>query len=109
VGGFPNRLNLDSLCVDGKVKESAQLAKRSTSHTRGRTASECRELAAKTRDGGVVRRLLGMALLLEGQPRGEAAKVSGMGRQIVCDWVHRYNASGVAGLPPAYARAVRRR
>jgi transposase len=64
----------------------------------GHTASELRELAAKTRDGGVVRRLLGMALLLEGQPRGEAAKLSGMGRQILCDWVHRYNASGVAGL-----------
>jgi transposase len=64
----------------------------------GHSASELRELAAKARDGALVRRLLGIALLLEGRPRGEAAKISGMGCQILCDWVHRYNAAGVAGL-----------
>jgi len=57
-----------------------------------------RELAAKTQDGAVMRRLLGMALLLDGQPRGEAATATGIGRQILCDWAHRYNAAGVAGL-----------
>jgi hypothetical protein len=62
------------------------------------SASALRELAARTPDGAVVRRLLGIALILEGRPREEAARLSGMDRQILCDWVHRYNAEGVAGL-----------
>jgi transposase len=63
-----------------------------------RTAAELRELATKTKDGAVVRRLLGIALLLDGSARGEAAAASAMDRQLLCDWVHRYNAEGVAGL-----------
>ena len=39
-----------------------------------------------------MRRLLGIALLLDGWSRGEAATASGMDRQTLCDWVHRYNA-----------------
>ncbi len=62
------------------------------------SAAELRELASRTQDGAVVRRLLGIALLLEGWPRGEAATAIGMDRQLLCDWVHRYNAEGVAGL-----------
>ena len=54
-----------------------------------RSAAELRELATKTRDGAVVRRLLGIALLLDGWSRGEAASASGMDRQTLCDWVHR--------------------
>jgi transposase len=65
---------------------------------RDHSPSELRRLAAKTADGGKVRRLLGVALVLEGRPRGEAASASGIDRQILCDWVHRYNVSGVAGL-----------
>jgi transposase len=64
----------------------------------GRSAAELRELAARTRDGAVVRRLLGIALLLDGWSRSEAATASGMDRQTLCDWVHRYNAADVAGL-----------
>ena len=63
-----------------------------------RSAAELRELAVKTEDGDVVRRLLGIALLLDGWARGEAATASGMDRQTLCDWVHRYNTAGVAGL-----------
>ena len=63
-----------------------------------RSAAELRALAVKTEDSDVVRRLLGIALLLDGWPRGEAATASGMDRQTLCDWVHRYNAAGVAGL-----------
>src|SRR5271170_7003919 len=37
------------------------------------TATELRELAAKTQDGAVVRRLLAIALVLEGYPREAAA------------------------------------
>lgn len=62
------------------------------------TASALRELAARTRDGAVVRRLLGIALILEGHPREEVARLSGMDRQTLRDWAHRYNADGVAGL-----------
>src|ERR1700674_2282414 len=62
------------------------------------SASALRELAARTRDGAVVRRLLGMALILEGHPREAAARLSGMERQTLRDWAHRYNAEGVAGL-----------
>jgi len=62
------------------------------------SASALRELAAGTRDGAVVRRLLGIALILEGRRREEAARLSGMDRQTLRDWAHRYNANGVAGL-----------
>jgi hypothetical protein len=49
-----------------------------------RSTAELRELAAKTRDGTVVRRLLGIAMLLDGWTRGEAATASGMDRQTLC-------------------------
>ena len=62
------------------------------------SASALRELAARTRDGAVVRRLLAIALILEGHSREEAARLNGMDRQTLRDWAHRYNADGVAGL-----------
>src|ERR1035437_5194857 len=62
------------------------------------TAGDLRHLAAKAKDGQVVRRLLALALLLEGKSRTEAATQSGMQRHALRDWVHRYNAEGVAGL-----------
>jgi len=76
-------------------------------------ATELRELATRTRAGAVVRRLLAIALILEGHSREEAARLSGMDRQTLRDWVHRYNADGVAGLssrwgsgrPPALNKA----
>jgi transposase len=61
-------------------------------------ACELRSLAAGTRDGAVVRRLLAIALILEGHSRAEAARLNGMDRQTLRDWVHRYNAEGVDGL-----------
>jgi hypothetical protein len=62
------------------------------------SAIELRELASRTREGAVVRRLLAIALILEVHSREEAARLSGMDRQTLRDWVHRYNADGVAGL-----------
>jgi transposase len=62
------------------------------------TAGELRQLAAKAKEAAVVRRLLALALLLEGKSRTEAATQTGMQRQTLRDWVHRYNAEGVAGL-----------
>ena len=62
------------------------------------TAEELRILAGKSADGPQVRRLLALALILEGQSRASAAALSGMDRQTLRDWVHRYNEHGVAGL-----------
>ena len=62
------------------------------------SATELRELAAGMRDGAVVRRLLALALVVEGHTRTEAARLNGMDRQTLRDWVHRYNNDGVAGL-----------
>jgi transposase len=60
--------------------------------------AELRELAAHERDGSVVRRLLALAMVLDGSSREEAARLNGMDRQTLRDWVHRYNAEGVEGL-----------
>lgn len=62
------------------------------------TAAELRRLAAKSGDGAQVRRLLAVALVIEGHSREAAAEQSGMDRQTLRDWVHRYNDAGVAGL-----------
>jgi transposase len=62
------------------------------------SASELRAIAAKVKDAAVARRLLALALVLEGGSREAAAAASGMTRQTLRDWVHRYNAEGVAGL-----------
>ena len=62
------------------------------------SAADLRRLMAKQKDGRVVRRLLALALILEGHSRTEAARQSGMERQTLRDWVHRYNAEGLAGL-----------
>jgi transposase len=42
--------------------------------------------------------MLALALVLEGQTREAAARAGGMDRQTLCDWVHRYNEEGLAGL-----------
>ena len=63
------------------------------------SATELRELAARTQAGAVVRRLLATALVLEGHPREAAARLNGMDRlEHGAAWVLRYNAEGVAGL-----------
>lgn len=62
------------------------------------SAAALRAVAAKSDNGAVVRRLLAVALLLEGSSREEAARLNGMTRQTLRDWVHRYNAAGVEGL-----------
>jgi transposase-like protein len=46
----------------------------------------------------VVRRLLALALVLEGHSRARAAETCGMDRQTLRDWVHRYNEQGIDGL-----------
>ena len=62
------------------------------------SASDLRRLASWEKDAQVVRRLLALALIMEGYSRTEAAQMSGMDRQTLRDWVHRYNAEGLPGL-----------
>jgi transposase len=61
-------------------------------------AGQLRELAKKTKDGPQARRLLALAAIYDGASRTEAAKIGGVGLQIVRDWVVRFNARGPAGL-----------
>ena len=62
------------------------------------TAAELRAAAVRIGDGAVVRRLLAIALLLEGHSRTAASGMNAMTRQTLRDWVHRYNDEGIAGL-----------
>ena len=57
-----------------------------------------RAAAAGTSDAKQARRLLALALVLDGHPRLFAAQAGGMNRQTLRDWVHRYNAHGIEGL-----------
>jgi len=61
-------------------------------------ASQLRGLARKTKDGPQARRLLAVAAIYDGATRTEAAKIGGVGLQIIRDWVMRFNARGAAGL-----------
>lgn len=61
-------------------------------------ARELRAAAGRERDGRAARRMLAIALVLEGMDRKTAAETCGMDRQTLRDWVHRYNAEGAAGL-----------
>jgi transposase len=62
------------------------------------TAVELRREAGRTSDAGAPRRMLAIGLILEGCSRADAARQCGMDRQTLRDWVHRFNADGVAGL-----------
>jgi transposase len=61
-------------------------------------ASQLRGLARKTKDGPQTRRLLALAAIYDGATRTEAAKIGGVGLQIIRDWVLRFNARGPDGL-----------
>tara|TARA_B100002003_G_scaffold137312_2_gene126928 strand:+ start:9209 stop:9787 length:579 start_codon:yes stop_codon:yes gene_type:complete len=62
------------------------------------TADDLRTLAKASRDARQTRRLLALAAIYDGGARGDAAKIGGVGLQIVRDWVVRFNAEGPDGL-----------
>jgi hypothetical protein len=62
------------------------------------TSTDLRQFARRWGDADQVRRLLALALILEGRSRSEAAKVAGVTLQIERDWVLRFNESGADGL-----------
>ncbi len=61
-------------------------------------AAQLRGLAKKSKDGPQARRLLALAAIYDGATRTEAAKIGGVGLQIIRDWVLRFNALGPDGL-----------
>jgi len=61
-------------------------------------ADELRRFAAKAKDGAQARRLLALAAVHDGMNRSEAARIGGMDRQTLRDWVHRFNQYGPEGL-----------
>jgi transposase len=62
------------------------------------TSAELRRLATRTKDVAQARRLLAIAAILEGASRAEAARIGGMDRQTLRDWVIRFNEHGPDGL-----------
>jgi transposase len=62
------------------------------------SAEALRALARRSKDVNQSRRLLSLAAVRNGMDRGAAAKIGGMERQTLRDWVHRFNASGPEGL-----------
>jgi transposase len=60
--------------------------------------SELRRRARLADDADQARRILAIALALEGGSREAAARAAGAQRQTLRDWVIRYNAEGLEGL-----------
>ena len=57
-----------------------------------------RAAARRSKDGPQARRLLALAAIYDGATRTEAAKIGGVGLQVVRDWALKFNAHGPAGL-----------
>jgi transposase len=62
------------------------------------TAGEVRRFAKRAKDAAQARRLLAIAAVLDGASREAAAKIGGMDRQTLRDWVLRFNEQGPDGL-----------
>jgi transposase len=61
-------------------------------------AGTLRAAAKRSKDGPQARRLLALAAIYDGATRTEAARIGGVGLQVVRDWVLRFNAHGPDGL-----------
>ena len=66
------------------------------------SARELRQLAKQSRDNNQSRRLLSLAAVLDAMSRGDAARIGGMDRQTLRDWVHRFNMAGPGALLDAW-------
>ena len=65
------------------------------------TSADLRRFSRRCDDPGQVRRLLALALILDGGGRSDAARMAGVTLQIVRDWVLRFNEVGPEGWPRA--------
>ena len=72
-------------------------------------AAGLRRAARRSCDVASSRRMLALALVLEGQSRAAAARAAGMDRQTLRDWVIRYNAEGLSGLSDRHGGGPQRR
>jgi len=61
-------------------------------------AGALRAAAKRSKDGPQARRLLALAAIYDGARRTDAAKIGGVGLQVVRDWVLKFNAHGPDGL-----------
>ena len=61
-------------------------------------AGDVRGFARRAKDAAQTRRLLAIAAVLDGASREDAAKIGGMDRQTLRDWVIRFNEQGPDGL-----------
>jgi transposase len=62
------------------------------------SAGELRRLARASKDVRQSSRLLSIAAIVDGMNRADAARIGGMDRQTLRDWVHRFNEAGPEGL-----------
>jgi transposase len=62
------------------------------------SAAELRRLAKRSKDNNQSRRLLSLAAVRDGMNRTDAARIGGMERQTLRDWVARFNKFGPDGL-----------
>ena len=62
------------------------------------SALDLRRLAAASRHAKQSRRLLSLAAVVDGMDREQAARIGGMDRQTLHDWVHWFNKHGPTGL-----------
>lgn len=70
------------------------------------SAADLRRLAKRAKDNSQSRRLLSLAAVLDGMNRTDAARIGGMDRQTLRDWVHRFNQLGADGLLDRHAGGV---
>jgi len=70
------------------------------------SSADLRRLARKAKDNNQSRRLLSLAAVLDGMNRTDAARIGGMDRQTLRDWVHRFNNQGPDGLRDVHAGGV---
>jgi transposase len=62
------------------------------------TVEQLRAAAAHHRNAKAARRILAIAMVLDGHSRQAAAEAQAMDRQTLRDWVIQYNEQGLAGL-----------
>jgi transposase len=62
------------------------------------SATDLRKAAKQEKNATVVRRILAIALVLDGADRKSAAETCGMDRQSLRVWVYYYNREGLSGL-----------
>jgi transposase len=62
------------------------------------TSDDIRRVAQRVKNAAQARRLLAIAAALDGSSREQAAKIGGMDRQTLRDWVIRFNEQGPDGL-----------